>query len=89
MALNLMNVVHVALFGGALLSGSFGLFMIVAFVWLPIAASWKMEVDICRPVRSATRSNQSNVVVDGVRVKVTPVPDSTGEMAVGMSMGEA
>ena len=84
-----MNHIHALVFGAALLSGSFGVFMLVALVWFPIAGTIKMEQEIVMPVRLAIRRNQMHIDIDGVPVKVTPVADSTGEMAVGMSMGES
>jgi len=84
-----MNHVHALVFGAAILSGSFGAFMLTAFVWFPIAGTIKMEREIVMPVRLAIRRNQMHIDIDGVPVKVTPVADSTGELAVGMSMGDS
>lgn len=84
-----MNHIHALVFGAAILSGSFGLLMLTAFVWFPIAGTIKMEQEIVMPVRLAVRRNQMHIDIDGVPVKVTTVADSTGELAVGMSMGDA
>jgi hypothetical protein len=83
-----MYHINVLVFILALASRDIGAFMIITFIWYSIAMSLKLEFQIAGFSKQHSSRASHPIEVEGAIINVSTASDPTGELAVGMSMGE-
>jgi hypothetical protein len=85
-----MNYVNVIMFFAVASVGNFGLFLLWACVWIPIAASIKLEFEIANVGRYLTQGKVQEIQLEhGGSISVKNVDSGSSDLTVGMSMGES
>ena len=85
-----MHMINFVMFVAVCSVGNFGVFLLWACVWFPIAASIKLEYEVANVGRYLTRDKVQEIKLEGGgTIKVMTVDNSPADLTVGMSMGES
>ena len=77
------------MFGLCLLSGSIGVLLLWAVVWIPLAMTLKINIEAAALGQSHANQTQGKINVGGAVITISNTDSGSADLAVGMSMGES